>query len=282
MQARVFAAANRAGLNPDPNLRKNFLDSMAAVRPRVGSSLPVLDPPPGDYDVLLAYMESFADLEEPASEFTDLIVHYVAVRQDPTGAWVDLGVARPPLEASTITRTAMAIRTLKLYGWPARQAEFAERIQRARLWLEKATPVTTYEWADKIAGLRAAGMPVSALRSEAAALLKLQHPDGGWAQTPYLDSDAYATGLVLHTLYTSGLASPNDATYCKGVSFLLRTQFPDGSWYVRSRAPKFQPYFQSGFPFDHDQWISSAATSYALMALAPASGSSTLAEARAR
>ncbi len=270
--ARAFAAANRAGLNPDPSLRKNFLDAMIAVRPIVLSGLPVLSGPPGDYDTLLAYMTSFADLGEPASEMTDLIVHYVAVRQDPSGAWMNLGFSRPPLEGSTITRTAMAIRALKVYSWPARQAEFDERIQRARLWLENAKPVTTYERADKIAGLHDAGVPESDLKAEAAALLRLQRADGGWAQTPYLDSDAYATGMVLYTLYTAGLASPNDARYRKGVDFLLRTQFEDGSWYVRSRAPKFQPYFQSGFPFGHDQWISSAATSMAAMALAPASG----------
>jgi hypothetical protein len=273
--ARVFAAATHAGLNPDPSLRKNFLDAMIAVRPIILSGLPVLSGPPGDYDTLLAYMMSFADLGEPASESTDLIVHYVAVRQAPSGAWISLGIARPPIEDSTIIRTSMAIRALKLYGWPARQAEFRERIQRARLWLENAKPITTYERADKIMGLRAAGVSPSGLGSDAAALLQLQHPDGGWAQTPYLDSDAYATGMVLHTLYTAGLASPNDACYRRGVDFLLRTQFRDGSWYVRSRVAKFQPYFQSGFPFDHDQWISSAGTSLALMALAPASASET-------
>ena len=42
---------------------------------------------------------------------------------------------------------------------------------------------------------------------------------------------------------------------------------PDGSWHVASRAPKFQPYFQSGFPHDHDQWISSAATAWGAIAL---------------
>lgn len=282
LHAQVYAAANRAGLRPDPALRKNFLDSMVAVRPLISSVLPVLNPPPGDYDVLLAYMMSFAELDEPASEFTDLIVHYVAVRQDPTGAWVELGIARPPIEESTITRTAMAIRALKLYGWPARQSEFTERIERARQWLERAKPITTYERADKITGLQAAGATASALRGEAAALLELQRSDGGWAQTPYLDSDAYGTGLVLHSLYTAGLLSPRDPSYRKGVEFLLRTQFPDGSWYVRSRAPKFQPYFQSGFPFNHDQWISSAATSLALMALAPASNSAPATEARLR
>jgi hypothetical protein len=222
---------------------------------------------------LLAYLMSFADLGEPASEFTDLVVHYVAVRQDPSGAWINLGIGRPPIEDSTITRTAMAIRALKLYRWPARQAEFDQRIQEARRWLENAKPATTYELADKIAGLQAAGVPAADLRREAAELLGLQRADGGWAQTKYLDSDAYATGMTLYTLYTAGLASPDDACYRKGIQFLLRTQFPDGSWYVRSRAAKFQPYFQSGFPFNHDQWISSSATSLALMALAPASAS---------
>ena len=56
----------------------------------------------------------------------------------------------------------------------------------------------------------------------------------------------------------SGCSKPADAGYQKGVKFLLANQCEDGSWYVRSRAPKFQPYFQSGFPFDHDQWISSS------------------------
>ena len=68
----------------------------------------------------------------------------------------------------------------------------------------------------------------------------------------------------------AGAIGAADAAYQKGVKFLLSTQFPDGSWYVRSRAPKFQPYFQSGFPFDHDQWVSSAGTAWAVLALAPA------------
>jgi N-acyl-D-amino-acid deacylase len=52
------------------------------------------------------------------------------------------------------------------------------------------------------------------------------------------------------------------------VAFLLSTQQADGSWHVKSRAVKFQPYFQSGFPYDHDQWISASGTAVAAMALA--------------
>jgi hypothetical protein len=41
-----------------------------------------------------------------------------------------------------------------------------------------------------------------------------------------------------------------------------------GHWRVLSRAAKFQPYFESGFPYGHDQWISSVGTAWAANALA--------------
>ena len=269
--AQAYGVLTTANAQPDARLRRSFIDAMQASRPRLTPTLPFLEGPGGDYDTLLAQLMGYADLHEPANSDTDLMVHYVAVRQHPSGAWVLLGIARPPIEDSTIARTALAIRALSLYGWPARQSEFDERIRRARHWLQHAKPATTYEYAACLTGLHAAQAPNSDLRKFAAGLLKLQHADGGWSQTRFLTSDAYATGMVLHALYTTGFLNPHDPAYAKGTAFLLRTQFPDGSWYVRSRAPKFQPYFQSGFPFDHDQWISSSATAWALMALAPAS-----------
>ena len=51
-----------------------------------------------------------------------------------------------------------------------------------------------------------------------------------------------------------------------GAKWLRGTQKEDGTWYVKSRAPKFQPYFESGFPYGHDQWISSAATAWVRVA----------------
>jgi hypothetical protein len=41
----------------------------------------------------------------------------------------------------------------------------------------------------------------------------------------------------------------------------------DGTWHVRSRAIGFQPYFETGFPHRRDQFISAAATAWAVMAL---------------
>jgi squalene cyclase len=95
----------------------------------------------------------------------------------------------------------------------------------------------------------------------------MQHADGGWAQTPNLSSDAYATGQVLYTLHELGHPA-SDPVIKRGIAFLLRTQAEDGTWYVKSRAMKIQPYFESGFPYGPDQWISQSATAWAAMALA--------------
>ena len=92
-----------------------------------------------------------------------------------------------------------------------------------------------------------------------------------------MESSAYTTGLAMLALQSSGL-SVSDAAYRRGVQFLLNTQMEDGSWHVRSRAAGFQPYFDNGFPHGVDQWISSAGTSLATMALtlaAEAAGSRT-------
>jgi squalene cyclase len=70
--------------------------------------------------------------------------------------------------------------------------------------------------------------------------------------------------MTLWALQEAGLSKPDD----KGVQFLLRTQSDDGSWHVASRATKFQQYFESGFPYEHDQWISTMGTGWAAAALA--------------
>jgi ankyrin repeat protein len=267
--ARVYAALRAANHNPDEHLRQAFLDGMVARRPGL-ASLTIQLAGGGDFDELLAEIQAFIDLKEPANLLTDEIVHYLAGRQSPSGVWELPGGARPPLQSSDISRTAVAIRALKTYGWPARREEFEMRIARARDWLLAAKPVTRMEEADRIMGLKTAGAPDRDLTKSVRALIGEQRPDGGWAQTPFLESDAYGTGFVLAALYQNGFLKPSDPVYTRGVAYLLKTQFPDGSWYVRSRAPKLQPYFQSGFPYDHDQWISASATAVAIMALAPA------------
>src|SRR5262249_58152031 len=61
-----------------------------------------------------------------------------------------------------------------------------------------------------------------------------------------------------------------DAAEGRGSSFLLNPHHEGGTWYVKSRSARRQPFFESDFPRGNDQWISAAATSWATMALAPA------------
>jgi hypothetical protein len=97
-------------------------------------------------------------------------------------------------------------------------------------------------------------------------LIGTQQSDGGWAQLPTLQSDAYATGEALVALHEAGV-SVKTPGYQRGIEFLLRTQLQDGSWFVRKRAHPTQPYFESGFPHGVNQYISAAATNWATLAL---------------
>jgi hypothetical protein len=206
----------------------------------------------------------------PASPVTDGIVAYIAHHQRHNGSWRFGLVSRAPIEEAAIARTAMSLRVMQVYGSPAMKPDLDLRIARARTYLASAKAATNDEAAMQLLGLHWAGGNAAKVSALGQALLSAQHPDGGWSQNHNLASDAYASGEALFALHEAGILAASDAAYQKGVKLLMDTQAADGSWYVRSRAPKFQPYFQSGFPYDHDQWISAAGTSWAVRALIPA------------
>jgi Squalene-hopene cyclase C-terminal domain len=222
--------------------------------------------PPGASDTIMYSVVHLAVEGVKPDPSIDAMIHNIAGEQHRQGNWNISGIARPPMEDGDFSRTAVCIRALKTYTLPGRQAEFDDRIRRAASWLKAETPLSTEDRSMRLLGLKWAGSSNRDLQDSLRALTALQRSDGGWAQTAGLSSDAYATGEVLYTMHEMGIPA-GDAAYRRGVAFLLHTQLPDGSWHVASRAPKFQPYFQSGFPHDHDQWISSAATAWASMAL---------------
>jgi ankyrin repeat protein len=225
---------------------------------------------PAAPDIQMFAAFGLAAAKQPAELVTDTLAVNIAATQRRDGGWELNGFGRAPMEEGNAARTAMSLRILQVYGPPARKAEFAARIDKARRYLEDSEAKTTDDHVWRLMGLYWSGADSSKLAQAADALRKMQRADGGWAPNRRLPADAYATGTALWALYSSGALAADDEDYQRGVNYLLTTQFEDGSWYVRSRAPKFQPYFESGFPFGPDQWISSAATAWATVALAPA------------
>ena len=221
---------------------------------------------PGGVDLVMYPVLQLAAEHAAPDRAVDAMIHNIAGQQRSGGNWHVPGIARPPMEDGDFSRTAIALRCLSLYPFPGRKAEFDQRIALAAAWLKSASPQTTEDRNMQLLGLKWANADRRSLEESLKQLMGLQHSDGGWSQTPNLASDAYATGQVLYTMHDLGIPA-TDPAYRSGVAYLLSTQREDGSWYVRSRAPKFQPYFQSGFRYDHDQWISSAATAWAVMGL---------------
>lgn len=227
----------------------------------------IREDPPGGADMVSYALLGMAGDGYLPDLTTAAMARNLAAQQLPNGSWHRGGVARVPVEDSDIALTALVIRSLQCFANKGTQAEYSGRVRRAQTWLASAKPVYAEEWNMQLLGLKWAGTPVSSLSKMASAVEAKQRPSGGWGQNDYLPEDAYATGQTMFALSEAGRKT-TDPILLKGKTYLLRTQASDGSWHVVSRAVKFQPFFQGGFPYDHDQWISSMGSAWATIALA--------------
>jgi hypothetical protein len=203
----------------------------------------------------------------PLDAVTATMSHWLMARQMPDGRWLGNGLNRPPSEYSTISHTAIAAGGLVAYPLPGRRDELAATLRRARDWLLAARPASAEERGMRLMGLVWTAAPRARVEEAIRDVRAQQEAGGGWSQFSRTDPDAYATGLSLYALHVAGVPSTDEA-YSKGVAFLLRTQYPDGAWLVRTHAFPVQRYFESGFPFGRHQWISASGTSWASMAIA--------------
>jgi len=212
-------------------------------------------------------MFDFGNNGVPRDEYTDATVRYLKMMQTPDGNWDSPESRRPPMNAGVYQAAALAIYALKTYGPPTEKADTDRVIARAAAWLEAAHPTSNQDRAFHLMGLAWSHAKPAAIAAAVKALAGSQRADGGWSQFPTLESDAYASGQALYALHAAGQMPVADPVYAKGVKFLLNTQAADGSWHVKTRSIWLQPYFESGFPYGHDQWISAAGTGWATIAL---------------
>jgi ankyrin repeat protein len=269
MTDMAVGVARSKGLRVDENAAKERANMLKAIYPPE----PLLErmDPAGAEEQLAYPLAGLALNAYPSGWLTDSMVANIAATQGADGRWHVGAAARPPAEEGDIFRTALCIRALKAYGSPGRGAEMAARTAKARQWLATARALTTEDRNMQLLGLYWAGdLDAPTAKRLARAILAQQQPGGGWPQRAGLPADAYATGESLYALAQAGAVPTANAAYRKGVQFLLRTQHADGTWFVPSRSPRIQAYFEGGFPYGHDQWISSWATAWAAMALAEA------------
>lgn len=203
---------------------------------------------------------------------TAVYARQLASRQAPDGHW-DSFHQRPPSSYSRFTQTALALRAVQLYHHKSLSANAKEHLARAQKWLETHQPRDTEERTYQLLGLYWAGADAAAIQRAADALKGTQQSDGGWNSLDGRPSDAYSTGEAMVALWDAmGFQATGFPGWRRGTDYLLRTQAADGSWHVESRlhppAPVSPPYFETGYPYGHDQFLSADGACWAVMALA--------------
>jgi ankyrin repeat protein len=268
MPALAAAMAKRKGIEVDAALsRKNLDDIFTFFKSNVPRMI-TGDPAVGGEALTTGYsLMALAAEGHPLDTVTATMTHWLIARQMPDGRWLGNGINRPPSEFSTISHTAIAAGGLKSYTLPGRRNQISESLRRARQWLLAAEPKSAEERAMRLMGLVWTDAPRDRVAAAIKEIRERQEAGGGWSQFGRTEPDAYATGLSLYALHIAGIPAA-DMAYRKGVAFLLGTQYQDGAWLVKTHSFPQQRYFESGFPFGRHQWISSAGTSWATLAIA--------------
>jgi ankyrin repeat protein len=242
-----------------------FTPDLSSLDHAVQDSM-IIDPAPSDGWALMAAHT----VGVRPNSVTGVYARRIAMWQRADGHW-PTGDARPPQSYSSFTATALAVQAMHLYMPTALAKETQERSVRAIRWLLTAEPHSTEDFTYRLFGLYWAGATADECSRAAHDLSALQRPDGGWSELPHMASDAYSTGEAMVALQEGGGVDVTDPAWQKGLHYLLSTQQADGSWHVHTRmlspAAVSPPYIESGFPYGHDQYLSTDATCWAAMAL---------------
>ncbi len=265
--AMAAAEARRKGIAINEEMAQTNLRQIEASHKSVGELAMQADQPGGNIIAIGYVMMALAAEQYPFDKITAQLTHASAALQLPDGSWTPNGVSRPPMEDTLVTATAMGARALTLYPMVGRKHQVEEKVRRAQLWLLAVDARSAEDRAMKLMGLVWTKAPRSKVEAAVRQVLSQQQAVGGWPQRDGMEPDAYATGISLYALHAAGILPTNDA-YLKGVRFLQQNQYQDGSWLVKTRSYPTQTYFESGYPFGNNQFISAGAASWSALAIA--------------
>jgi hypothetical protein len=266
--ALAAATAKRKGIEVDQTRAQKNLNDVLTFFTAAVPRMMLGDPAVGGEAITTGYAQMALLAEgHPLDTTTAAMTHWLMARQMPDGRWLGNGLNRPPSEYSLVTHTAIAAGGLKSYPIAARKNEIVDTLRRAQTWLLAADAKSAEERGMRLMGLVWTDAPRARVNAAIKDIRDHQEASGGWSQFGRTGPDAYATGLSLYALHVAGVP-PTDETYRKGVAFLLSTQYQDGTWLVKTHSFPVQRYFESGFPYGRHQWISTAATGWASLAIA--------------
>jgi len=265
--AMAAAAARRKGIPINEDVEQTNLSQIGKVFQAASEAAMQGDQPAGNIITIGYVAMALAAESHPFDKVTAALSHLTAALQLPDGNWTPNGVSRPPAEDSLVSATALGVRALTLYPIAARKDQVEKKLRRAQRWLLAVDARLAEDRAMRLMGLVWTKAPRPEVEKAAMQVLDQQRAGGGWRQREELEPDAYATGISLYALRAAGVAATNEA-YLRGIKFLQQSQYQDGSWLVKTRSYPTQPYFESGYPFGNNQWISVAGASWATLAIA--------------
>ena len=265
--AMAAAEARKKGIAINEEMARTNLRQIETSHKSVGELAMQGDQPGGNIIAIGYVMMALAAEQHPFDKIAAELTHAAAALQMSDGSWTPNGVSRPPMEDTLVTATAMGARALTLYPIAARKYQVEEKVRRAQHWLLAVDARSAEDRAMKLMGLVWTKAPRSAVEAAVRQILGQQQTGGGWPQRAGMEPDAYATGISLYALHIAGIP-PADGAYLKGVRFLQQNQYQDGSWLVKTRSYPTQTYFETGYPFGNNQFISAGAASWSALAIA--------------
>jgi ankyrin repeat protein len=265
--AMAAAEARKKGIAVNEEMARTNLRQIETSHKSVGELAMQGDQPGGNIIAIGYVMMALAAEQHPFDRIAAELTHAAAALQMSDGSWTPNGVSRPPMEDTLVTATAMGARALTLYPVAARKHPMEEKVRRAQHWLLAVDARSAEDRAMKLMGLVWTKAARSDVQAAVRQVLGQQQTGGGWPQRAGMEPDAYATGISLYALHTAGVP-PTNGAYLEGVRFLQRNQYQDGSWLVKTRSYPTQTYFETGYPFGNNQFISAGAASWSALAIA--------------
>ncbi|HEV3447264.1 MAG TPA: prenyltransferase/squalene oxidase repeat-containing protein [Gemmataceae bacterium] len=233
--------------------------------------------------LILAFDDQYEGRDRPSAVTTKAFAHLwqtQAADGDKAGSWDWLDFGLQPWETKEAryfgaTLAAIAVGTAPGYCTAGKDAEIDKRVKLLKSYLRAHLPdqnLNNRIWmlwaASKLDGL----LSQTEQQPIVQALLEKQHADGGWdlsslvkkpragAGVNAIDSDAYATGLIVHVLQTAGIPK-HDSGLARGLAWLQAHQADSGAWRSNSVNKERDPNTHVG------KFMSDAATAFAVLAL---------------